>query len=264
MTTNRFDKGLFDTIKEHNAIAIAGEAETRAAMADMKTRLEYDQRRAAWQKQKRITWIPLGILAVALLSQMSNIEYGGGSTRGLIAIVASIVMLINFGFAWKFIYIMFSRATGVPPVFWNLATFAAIPIDQLEPAEKGLTQMSSLAKMDLIKFSAISLVGGSVSWFMSFANEKDALMFFFLGGIAWGFWYLKAMIEILVAWSDGPFFFPERAARRVNRAIEAAWRRNPAAPTVSRRSLAGKIVLAVRGWRTKHQGQGGGTEVRTA
>ncbi len=263
MTTNRFDKGLFDTIKEHNAVAIAGEAETRAAMADMKTRVDFDERMAAWKKQKRVTWIPLGILAIALWSQMSNIEYGG-SMRGLVAIIASIVMVINFLFAWKWLYVMFSRATGVPPVFWNFATFSAIPIEQLEPAEKGLSEMSNHAKMDLIKLSTLSLVGGCASWFMSFANEKDALMFFILGGLAWGFWYLKAMLELLVAWADGPFFFPERAARRVDRAIEAAWRRNPANPTVSRRSLAGKIVLAARAWRNKRQGQGGGTEVRTA
>ena len=261
MTTNRFDKGLFDTIREHKAIEIYGEAETRQAMAAMKQRVDFDERMAAWQKQKRVTWIPLGILAIALLSQMSNT---GGQMGVQIAILASIVMAINFLFAWKFIYIMFSMSTGVPPVFWNLATFSAIPAEQLEPAEKSLNDLiKGHQKVGLIKCAALSLAGGLISWFISF-DKRAALFFFTIGGIAWGFWYLKAMLEVLVSWGDGPFFFPETNARKVDRMIEAAWRRDPANPTVSRRSLAAKIVLAARAWRTKRQGKGGGTEVRTA
>ena len=263
MTTNKFDKGLFDTIREHNSIEIYGEVETRAAMADMKQRLEYDDRMAAWKKQKRVTWIPLAILAVALLSQMSNT--GGHGQMGVpTAIIASIVMAINFLFAWKWIYTMFSRSTGVPPIFWNLATFSAIPLEKLEPAEEGLTQMSHHVKYDLIKYAAISMIGGLVSWFVSFTHS--APLFFLVGGFTWGLMYLYMMIKYLEVMGNGPFFFPEANARRVDRMIEAAWRRDPTNPTVSRRSLAGKIVLGVRGWQYKRQGKGGagGTQVRTA
>ena len=259
-TTNRFDKGLFDTIREHNAIEIYGEAETRAAMADMKQRLEYDDRMAAWKKQKRVTWIPLAILAVALLSQMSNT---GGQMGVPTAIIASIVMAINFLLAWKFIYIMFSMSTGVPPIFWNLAAFAAIPAEQLEPAEKGLNEViSGHQKVSLIKGAALSLVVGFISWFVSF-DHRDAVLFFIIGGIVWGFFYLKMMLEIVVSWG-GPFFFPEATARQIDKTVEAAWRRDPANPTVSRKSWAGKIVLATRAWRNKRQGDGGGTVVRAA
>jgi hypothetical protein len=260
MTTNKFDKGLSDTIREHNAIEIYGEAETRAALADMKARLEYDDRMAAWQKQKRVTWIPLAILAVALLSEMSNT---GGGLGVQTAILASIVMAINFLFAWKFIYIMFSMSTGVPQIFWNLAAFAAIPAEQLEPVEKGLNEViSGHQKVSLIKGAAISLVGGLVSWFVSF-DHRNAVLFFILGGIIWGFFYLKMMLEIVVSWG-GPFFFPEATARQIDKTVEAAWRRDPANPTVSRKSWAGKIVLATRAWHAERQGKGGGTVVRAA
>ena len=259
-TQNRFDKGLFDTIREHNAIEIYGEAETRAAMADMKARLEYDDRMAAWQKQKRVTWIPLAILAIALLSQMSNTS---GPTGVPIAIIASIVMAINFLFAWKFIYIMFSMSTGVPPTFWNLAAFSAIPAEQLEPVEKGLNEViNGHQKVSLIKSAALSLAGGLISWFISF-DHHFAGPFFMVGGVIWGIFYLKMMLEVVVSWG-GPFFFPEYTARQIDKTVEAAWRRDPANPTVSRKSWAGKIVLATRAWRTKRQGKGGGTEVRTA
>lgn len=259
-STNKYDKGLFDTIRDHNTIEIYGEKETRAAMADMKQRVDFDERMAAWQKQKRITWIPLGILAVALLSQMSNT---GGGLGVQVAILASIVMSINFLFAWKFIYIMFSMATGVPQIFWNLAAFAAIPAEQLEPVEKGLNEViSGHQKVSLIKGAAISLVGGLVSWFISF-DHRNAVLFFIIGGIVWGFFYLKMMLEIVVSWG-GPFFFPEATARQIDKTVEAAWRRDPANPIVSRKSWAGKIVLATRAWRNKRQGDGGGTVVRAA
>ena len=260
MTTNKFDKGLFDTIREHNAIEIYGEAETRAAMADMKQRLEYDDRMAAWKKQKRVTWIPLAILAIALLSQMSNTS---GPTGVPIAIIASIVMAINFLFAWKFIYIMFSMSTGVPPTFWNLAAFSAIPAEQLEPVEKGLNEViNGHQKVSLIKSAALSLAGGLISWFISF-DHHFAGPFFMVGGVIWGIFYLKMMLEVVVSWG-GPFFFPEYTARQIDKTVEAAWRRDPANPTVSRKSWAGKIVLATRAWRNKRQGDGGGTVVRAA
>lgn len=281
MTTyNKFDKGILDHLREHNAISIRGEAETRAAMADMKQRLEYDQRMEAWGRQKRLTMIPLAILAVALLSVLPIIEHPWGSAGSFIGedevrvwlILFSLPMVYAFLVAWKFIYIMFSMSTGVPPSFWNLAAFSAMPVEDLEPAEKFLVDMDGRLgkKVALIRQSAKWLIFGFIFWLSMFMGSFGLVLIgmilvaFAAAGVAHGF--RSATLDTIRSWG-GPFFFPEINGKRLDREIEAAWRKNPSNPTVSRRSMAGKTVIAARAWRTLTQnakGGTGGTQVRTA
>lgn len=265
--TNRYDKGIFDTMREHNAIAINTETETRSAMDDAKIRFDYSNRIKAWGRQKRKTWIPLVAMIIALQfeigvfgSGMGTYVMGGRAT----AIMASAGIVVNLTLAWFLTYALLSRGTGVYPGAWNLAVFSALSSDDVADGMGVLLDFDHHDRHKIVVWMISAYVAAGICFFASETLGAAGDVILFLGIFVAPIYMIKLFDA--TAYITGPLLlFPEYTTGRINAQIESAWRRDPTNPTVSRRSKAGRGVLAARAWlsrRKKHQQ--GGTNVRTA
>ncbi|MHB8252920.1 MAG: hypothetical protein ACYDEV_04335 [Acidiferrobacter sp.] len=266
---NQYDQGIFDTIREHNAIAINGETETRQALDDAKKRFDYANRMEAWGRQKRKTWIPLILMIIGLKFEWG--VYGMGDTYGVmggqpIAIFASLGIVVNLAYAWILTYALLSRGTGVSPGLWNLVAFAAIPGDKIHEGVKTLLDFDHYDRHEIIRWIISVYVAAAICLFASQSQSGWGGGILMLGFFIAPFFYMhlrKSTWNLIGAF----MLFPEHTVNRLNKQIEAAWRKDPENPIVSRRSAAGRGVLSMRRWLAqykKKQGGQGGTSVRAA
>lgn len=246
-----FEQSVFARAKAHNAIPILTETEGRASRDTLMKEFSYDRREAAWQRQKKQAYIPLGVYIASLVfTQHSEIGI-------------EIALFLSFIVTQMLAIITLRRSTGSQPWIWALPMFCAIPVDELRPLIDSIVTGRDRVRFWLLVITLFGLVTKIVLFVAGLIPGHGAGDVYgaalFPCSALWGVAAIRLWGRIH-KYGDAPWC---SKARR-DRLVESCWRKNPDAPTAPRHSLVGKSALGLRAWVAKKTNDGGGTQVRVA